>query len=88
MRSASTSSVTFFVPISAANADPDRPITTIAVISGPNSRKIETITASGTRLNMPNFFSSCAICKARIRPNNMVIIETIGIASTPTAMAW
>ena len=46
--SASTSSVTFMVPISAANAEPDRPITMMAVISGPNSRTIEMATASAT----------------------------------------
>ena len=39
--SASISSVTRIVPISAANAEPDRPITTTAVIRGPSSRVIE-----------------------------------------------
>jgi len=33
------------VRFSAANAEPDRPITTIAVISGPNSRVMEIATA-------------------------------------------
>ena len=39
--SASISSVTFMVPISAANAEPERPITTMAVIRGPSSRDME-----------------------------------------------
>jgi hypothetical protein len=46
--SASISSVTFMVPISAANADPDRPMTTMAVIRGPSSRVIEMATAPAT----------------------------------------
>ena len=56
--SASISSVTFMVPISAANAEPDRPITTIAVIKGPNSRVIEMATAVATKSIAPNFLSS------------------------------
>ncbi len=39
--SASISSRTFIVPSSAANAEPERPAKMIAVINGPNSRKIE-----------------------------------------------
>jgi hypothetical protein len=56
--SASISSVTFIVPISAANADPDRPITTMAVIKGPSSRVIEIATALATKLIAPNFRNS------------------------------
>src|SRR5258708_39403590 len=42
---ASISSVTFIVPISAANAEPERPITTMAVMRGPRSRDMEMGTA-------------------------------------------
>jgi hypothetical protein len=46
--SASISSVTFIVPISAAKAEPERPITMMAVINGPSSRVIEMATALAT----------------------------------------
>src|SRR5260370_37266382 len=65
--SASISSVTFMVPISAANAEPERPITTIAVINGPSSLDIDNATALGTILMAPNLLSSYALCKARIK---------------------
>ena len=56
--SASISSVTFIVPISAAKAEPERPMTTIAVISGPSSRVIEIATALATKFKAPNLRSS------------------------------
>ncbi|MNC88639.1 hypothetical protein D3C83_44760 [compost metagenome] len=40
VRIASTSSVSFIVPSCAANAEPERPATMIAVISTPSSRKL------------------------------------------------
>ena len=46
--SASISSVTFIVPISAANAEPERPMTTMAVMSGPSSLDMEIATAVAT----------------------------------------
>jgi len=42
-------SVTFMVSISAANEDPDRPLTAIAVSSGPSSRVKPTATKSNFR---------------------------------------
>ena len=48
---ASTSSVTFLVPISAAKADPERPMTTMAVSRGPSSRRMEMATAAGHQLH-------------------------------------
>ena len=45
---ASISSETFMVPISAAKAEPERPITTMAVMSGPSSRDMEMATALAT----------------------------------------
>ncbi len=47
-RSASISSVTLMVPISAANAEPERPLTAIAVRRGPISRVNPTATRSIT----------------------------------------
>ena len=85
--SASISSVTFMVPISAANAEPERPITTMAVIKGPSSRVIETATAVATRFIAPNFRSSYAACKARINPIKNVISERMGSARTPSCAA-
>jgi len=43
---------------SAANAEPDRPITTMAVISGPSSRVMEIATALATKFKAPNLRSS------------------------------
>src|SRR6266481_2911783 len=56
--SASISSLTFIVPISAANAEPERPITMMAVIKGPSSRDMETATIVATALIAPNLRSS------------------------------
>ncbi len=56
--SASISSLTFIVPISAANADPERPMTMIAVISGPSSRVIEMATALATNCIAPSLRNS------------------------------
>ena len=47
MRSASTSSFTRMVPISAAKAEPVRPASTTAAISGPSSRSREMPTRFG-----------------------------------------
>ncbi len=47
-RKESSSWVTFMVPISAAKADPDRPLTVIAVSNGPSSRVKPTATSSMT----------------------------------------
>ena len=46
--SASTSLLTVIVPISAANAADERPANNIAVINGPNSRKIPLETNGAT----------------------------------------
>ncbi len=51
--SASSSSVTRMVPISAANAEPERPITTIAATKGPNSRVMEMATTEATNCIAP-----------------------------------
>src|SRR5271165_1138373 len=56
--SASISSLTFMVPSSAATAEPERPITTMAVMSGPSSRDMEMATALATKVMAPKRLSS------------------------------
>ena len=51
---ASSSSLTFIVPISAAKADPDRPARIIAVKRGPNSLNRERLTKFATNTSAPN----------------------------------
>ena len=82
--SASTSSLTFIVPISAANAAPERPASRIAVISGPSSRSIASPTRSATKISAPNLRIGTADWKARITPSRNEISATIGSASAPT----
>ncbi len=56
--SASSSSVTRMVPISAAKAEPDLPITTIAVMSGPSSLVMAIATREATSCMAPSLCSS------------------------------
>ena len=58
VRSASISSVTTIVPISAEIDDPERPITTIAAINGPNSRVMLVPTRLITTSMAPNLRNS------------------------------
>ena len=60
VRIASTSSVSFIVPICAAKAEPERPATMIAVISTPSSRKV----IRPTRLTVRNSAPNCWSCTA------------------------
>jgi hypothetical protein len=53
VRIASTSSVTDMVPIWAANAEPERPATMMAVSSGANSRSIDRPTMSAAKMLAP-----------------------------------
>src|SRR5438876_1014460 len=55
---ASISSLTFMVPSSAAKEEPERPMTRMAVMSGPSSRETEMATALATNCSAPNFLSS------------------------------
>src|SRR6266850_2305895 len=82
-RRESSSSVTFMVPISAAKAEPDLPLTAMAVSSGPSSRVKPTATRSITYCIAPKRRSSDAPCIARMNPVQIAIKETMGIASTP-----
>ena len=88
VRSASISLVTTMVPISAENADPDRPLTTMAVNSGPSSRVNPIATVSMTYCSAPNLRSSDPACIARMNPAHTDMIPTIGSASTPIAAIW
>jgi hypothetical protein len=74
VRSASISFVTTIVPISAENADPDRPLTTIAVISGPSFRVNPTAIMSMTNFSAPNRRNSAAVWIARINPAQAELI--------------
>ena len=82
--SASTSWLTFIVPISAANAAPERPASRIAVISGPSSRSIARPIRSATKISAPNLRIGIADWNARITPSRNEISATIGSASAPT----
>ena len=53
VRSASTSSVTFIVPICAVYAEPERPAMMMAVSSGDSSRSIASATRSTTKMLAP-----------------------------------
>ena len=66
--SASISWLTLIVPISAANAAPERPASRIAVISAPSSRSIDRPIRSATKISAPNCFIGIADWNARIRP--------------------
>ena len=84
MVSALSSSLTFIVPISAANAAPERPASRIAVISGPSSRRIDKPTRSATNSSAPNWRIGTADWNARMMPSRNEMSATIGNAFTPT----
>ncbi len=88
VRRASISSATTMLPISAENADPERPLTAIAVSNGPNSRVKPMVTRSTTNCIAPKRRSSEAPCIARMKPAQMAMIATMGTAATPTANIW
>ena len=85
--SASISWLTRIVPISAANAAPERPASRIAVISAPSSRSIDRPIRSATKISAPNFFIGTADWNARITPIRNEISATIGNASAPHLLA-
>ena len=68
-RSESSSSVTFMVPISAANAEPDRPLTAMAV----SSDVVQGSEAAQFRSPL----------HGGMNPVQIAIKDTIGSASTP-----
>ena len=72
------------MPISAANAAPERPASRIAVISGPSSRSIASPIRSATKISAPNLRIGIADWNARITPSRNEISATIGSASAPT----
>ena len=85
VRMASISSEITIVPISAAIAEPDRPETMIAVMSGPISRVIEMPTRLATKICAPNCRSCCAPFNAKTMPSRIDMNATIGTASLPTS---
>ena len=84
---ASSSSVTRMVAISAAKAEPDLPITTMAVMRGPSSRVMEMETRLATNCMAPRRCSWYAPCSAMMTPTKKVMSEVMGRALTPAAMA-
>ena len=82
-----TSSLTFWVPIWAANAAPVRPANTIAVISAPSSRSIAIPTPFTTKITAPNFCATSPISKAMITPMRKPTSRTIGTALAPASVA-
>ncbi len=85
VRIASISSVSFIVPIWAANAEPERPATIIAVINTPNSRRVIRPTRLTVRDSAPNCCNCAAPCCAITIPIRKLIKPTMGSALTPTS---
>ena len=83
--SASTSSLSFIAPISAANALPERPATMMAVSSTPSSRSTPTVTMSTTKISAPYSRACCAAMYAMITVIRNAISETIGMAVMPVS---
>ena len=81
--SASISSDTFIVPISAATAEPLRPMTITAINTGPISRSSVSITRSGMYISAPRLSRECAACIASVTPTLKAVNATIGAARTP-----
>ena len=82
--SASTSCETFIEPMRAANDEPERPATTMPVISTANSRVTDFATAITTWFSAPNSDSAAMNWMPSITPTVNDSSRTIGIASTPT----
>ena len=84
VRIASTSSVSFIVPICAAKAEPERPATMIAVISTPSSRKAIRPVRLTVSISAPNCSSWTAPCWAMTMPTRKLISPTMPSAEMPT----
>ena len=82
--SASISSLTDMLPSSAAMLAPAKPVSTIAPISGPNSRNTAMAMMSATFGVAPYSFNTGAICSARIAPMQKTTKVTMGMLFTPT----
>jgi hypothetical protein len=88
VRMASISSVSFIVPSCAANAEPDRPATMIAVISTPSSRKLSRPERLIVKISAPNWLSCAAPCCATTMPIRKLISPMMGSEVTPTSWSW
>ena len=73
-------SSSFIVPISAANAEPAQPVSTIATMSGPSSFSTTKPTASTTKISWPSFESWICPLTAMTIPISRQISSTIGSA--------
>ena len=78
-----SSSFTFIVPSSAAKAEPERPASMIAAITGPSSRDITRPNKLATNTCAPSWAKGCADSKAITMPTRNVINDTMGSALTP-----
>ena len=88
MRSASNSSLIFMEAISAAKAEPERPATRIAVISGPNCWTMARVTTVGSIGVAPYFRSWSYDIRATTKPSMKSITPTRGRPSIPTRPIW
>ena len=80
---ASSSSFTFIVPSSAANADPDRPASTKAARRGPISRTTARPMTEAVKISAPKWASGWAPSIATLTPNRALTSDTTGSAFTP-----
>lgn len=81
--SASTSCETVIEPMRAARAEPERPATTMAVMSAPNSRVTDFATATTTCDCAPNSASAAMNWMPSMMPMTRASRATMGSASTP-----
>ena len=86
--SASISSATFIVPSSAVMAEPERPMTMTAVMSGPISRRMEKATRLATRSVAPSLANCPAPWMASTMPSRKFASATVGIEATPMFTIW
>ena len=78
-----SSSEIFMVPISAAKADPLRPVATMATISGPSSRRMVHPMTMGRKLSAPYLCDCTSAWYASTTPISVLIMIVIGSPSGP-----
>ena len=82
---ASSCSVTFIVPISAAMAEPARPATMIEASTGTSSRVMPSATAKATSSVAPNCSKPSQTCSAKTAPENAAVTITTGNDRLPSS---
>ena len=80
---ASTCSVTFMVPISAAMADPTRPASISPVMTGPSSRNMPTATTAPPMVSILTVWSWNRVWASSTAPVNAPVMMTTGWDCTP-----